>query len=145
LAEAFRRRALITGVLLGALTFAGLPVVRADAPDLFAGLTGRALPLVVTSAVAGVLSLGLLVFRRYVLVRITAAAAATAVLWAWGVAQYPVMLPGLTVSDAATDSSVLRPVLWVLAVGATILIPSLLYLYSVFQRGDAAPPDGREG
>lgn len=145
LAEAFRRRALVTGVLLGALTFAGLPVVRADAPDLFAGLTGRGLPLVVTSAVAGVLSLGLLVFRRYVLVRITAAAAATAVLWAWGVAQYPVMLPGLTAADAATDSSVLRPVLWVLAIGATILIPSLLYLYSVFQRGDASPRNDRTG
>jgi cytochrome d ubiquinol oxidase subunit II len=137
LAEAFRRRALITGVVLGALTLAGLPVLRADAPHLFGGLTGQALPLVVTSVVAGLLSLGLLVVRRYVLVRITAALAVAAVLWAWGVAQYPVMLPGLTVVDAAADPAVLRPVLWVIAVGALLLVPSLLFLYAVFQRDHA--------
>jgi len=134
LAEAFRLRALVTGVLLGALTLAGLPVARADAPDLFAGLTGAALPLVVASGAAGVLSLGLLLARRYVLVRVTAALAVAAVLWAWGVAQYPVLLPGLTVEAAATETAVLRAVLWVLAAGAVLLVPSLFYLYTVFQR-----------
>jgi cytochrome d ubiquinol oxidase subunit II len=134
LVEGFRRRALITGVALGALTLGGLPVVRADAPDLFAGLTGRALPLVLISVAAGVVSLGLLVARRYLLVRVSAALAVTAVLWAWGAAQYPMLLPGLTVDQAATHTTVLRPVLWVLLAGATLLVPSLLYLYTLFQR-----------
>ncbi|GGS39095.1 cytochrome d ubiquinol oxidase subunit II [Actinokineospora fastidiosa] len=134
LAEAFRLRALITGLALGALTLAGFPVLRADAPALFDGLVGTALPLVITSVAAGVLSLGLLVARRYLLVRLTAAIAVTAVLWAWGVAQYPVMLPGLTVDGAAASPSVLTPVLWVLGIGSVLLVPSLVYLYSVFQR-----------
>ncbi|WP_433263407.1 cytochrome d ubiquinol oxidase subunit II [Actinosynnema sp. CS-041913] len=142
LAEAFRLRALVTGVVLGALTFAGLPIVRADAPDLFAGLTGRALPLVVACAAAGVVSLVLLATRHYLLVRLTAALAVAGVLWAWGVAQYPVLLPGLTVDAAATDDGVLRPVLWVLGAGAVVLVPSLLYLYSLFQRGTGVTGTG---
>jgi cytochrome d ubiquinol oxidase subunit II len=137
LAEAFRRRALVTGLLLGALTFIGLPIVRADAPDLFAGLTDTALPLVIASVALGVLSLVPLIARHYLLVRITSALAVTAVLWAWGIAQYPIMLPGLTVAEAATDPTVLHPLLWVLAIGGALLIPSLLYLYWVFQREQA--------
>ncbi|EIV94903.1 cytochrome d ubiquinol oxidase subunit II [Frankia sp. QA3] len=134
LTEAFRRRALITGLLLGALTLGGLPVLRADAPHLFDGLTGKALPLVITSGTAGVLSLALLLARRYLLVRLTAALAVTGVLWAWGIAQYPSMLPGLTAHAAASGTTVLHPVLWALAIGAALLIPSLIYLYLVSQR-----------
>ncbi|CAM02234.1 cytochrome bd-I ubiquinol oxidase subunit 2 apoprotein [Saccharopolyspora erythraea NRRL 2338] len=145
LASAFRLRALVSGVVLGMLTLAALPVVRVDAPHLFAGLTGKALPLVVTSVVAGLLSLALLLARRYLLVRITAAVAVTAVLWAWGVAQYPVMLPGVTVADAAAAPSVLVPVLWVLAVGSVLLVPSLLYLYAIFQRDPARAPGASAG
>ena len=134
LAEAFRFRALVTGLVVGVLTLAALPVVRADAPDLFTGLTGRALPLVLASALAGVASLGLLLARRYLLVRLTAALAVTAVLWGWAAAQYPVMLPGLTVVAAAGDPTVLRTVLWVIGIGSLMLVPSVLYLFAVFQR-----------
>jgi cytochrome d ubiquinol oxidase subunit II len=137
LAEGFRRRALGTGVLVGIATIAALLVVRADAPGLLAGLTGRALPVAVVSVLAGVASLGLLVARRYVLVRLTAALAVTAVLWGWGVAQYPIMLPGLTVAAAAGDPAVLSTVLWVLGAGALLLVPSLLFLFTVFQREQA--------
>jgi cytochrome bd ubiquinol oxidase subunit II len=138
LAEAFRGRALATGVLVGLATAAALPVVRADAPDLYAGLTGQALPIALVSGIAGLASLGLLLARRYVLVRLTAALAVTAVIWGWGVAQYPVMLPGLTVSAAAGDPAVLTVVLWVLAIGSLLLVPSLAFLYTVFQRNRPA-------
>ncbi|SDN34562.1 cytochrome bd-I ubiquinol oxidase subunit 2 apoprotein [Lentzea albidocapillata subsp. violacea] len=134
LSDAFRRRALLTGAGLGVLTLAALPIVRVDAPHLFTGLTGPALPLVAGGVVAGVLSMALLLTRRYLIVRITAALAVATILWAWAVAQYPVMLPGLTVHVAATSPAVLDAVLWVLAVGAAVLIPSLIYLYTVFQR-----------
>jgi cytochrome d ubiquinol oxidase subunit II len=134
LADAFRLRAIGTGVLVGAATVAALFVVRADAPALFAGLTGRALPLALLSGLAGLVSLGLLFARRYVLVRVTAALAVAAVIWGWGVAQYPVMLPGLTVAAAAGDPAVLSVVLWTLAVGGLVLVPSLAFLFVVFQR-----------
>src|SRR5450432_500453 len=42
----FRRRALTVGIVAGALSIAGLFVLMADAPALYAGLSGRGLPLV---------------------------------------------------------------------------------------------------
>jgi cytochrome d ubiquinol oxidase subunit II len=134
LAEGFRRRALVTGVVVGVAAVAAPLVVRADAPALLAGLTGRALPIALASVLAGVASLGLLIARRYVLVRVTAALAVAAVIWGWGAAQYPQVLPGLTVPAAAGDPAVLTAVLWVLGIGALLLVPSLVFLFTVFQR-----------
>jgi cytochrome d ubiquinol oxidase subunit II len=121
-------------VVVGLATLAALFVVRADAPGLFAGLTGRALPVALVSVIAGLASLGLLVARRYTAVRVTAALAVTAVIWGGGVALYPVMLPGLTVAQAAGDPAVLSVVLWVLGIGALVLVPSLVYMFVLFQR-----------
>ena len=53
LADLFRVRALVTAVLTGLAGIAGLFVLRADAPLLFDGLTGRAAPVVALSVVAG--------------------------------------------------------------------------------------------
>jgi cytochrome d ubiquinol oxidase subunit II len=125
----------VTGVLVGALTVAAPLVVRADAPALVAGLTGRALPIALVSVLAGLASLALLIARRYALVRVSAALAVAAVVWGWGAAQYPQVLPGLTVTAAAGDPAVLSTVLWVLGIGALLLVPSLVFLFTVFQRG----------
>lgn len=153
LAEVYRRRALVSGVVVGAVTLGGLGILAADAPSLYDGLTsGRGLPLVLVSAVAGIGSLGLLAMRRYALVRPAAALTVTAVLWGWGAAQYPDMLPPDSPYQAvAAPLSVLHPVLICLAVGAVILLPSLAYLFVLFQRptpppGPAAPsPAGAAG
>jgi cytochrome bd ubiquinol oxidase subunit II len=136
LAEQFRRRGLVTGIVLGGLAIAGLLVVHLDAPYLYARLTGPvALPLVVLSIVAGVLSLGLLLIRRFVLVRLTAALAVAAVLWGWGAAQYPdVLLPGLTVSQAAAPPATLLATAICMAAGLVLLLPSLAWLFLQFQR-----------
>ena len=133
LAEFFRRRALLSGVLVGALAAAALLVIRVDAEPLYAGLTSTGLPLVSTSVAAGVASLVLLVFRAFLLVRLTAALAVTAVIWGWGAAQYPVLLPGLSAEQAAGDPEVLRASLWALGVGGLVLVPSLLWLFAIFQ------------
>ncbi|MEU4637172.1 MULTISPECIES: cytochrome d ubiquinol oxidase subunit II [Micromonospora] len=130
----FRRRALVTGIVVGVGAAAGLAVVAADAPDLFADLRGRALALVLLSFAAGLGSLVLIATGRYRAVRVTAALAVAAVLWAWGAAQYPDLLPpDLTVTEAAGDPTVLATVLAVLAVGALLLAPSLLWLFDIFQ------------
>jgi cytochrome d ubiquinol oxidase subunit II len=134
LAEMFRRRALGTAVVVGALALGGTAVLHADAPRLFDGLTHRGLPLVVVSALAGLTSLGMLAARRYVLVRPTAAVAVTAVLWGWAAAQYPDMLqPGAPYTSVAATGSVLRATLAVAAVGALLLVPSLGWLFVLFQ------------
>lgn len=60
-------------------------------------------------------------------------------LWAWAVAQYPVLLPPhVTVSDAAGGQTVLAAVLGALAAGSIVLVPSLLWLFVVFQRSQPA-------
>ncbi|ORW07838.1 cytochrome d ubiquinol oxidase subunit II [Mycobacterium kyorinense] len=135
LAEAFRLRALATGVVLGVVALGGIAVLRADAPRLFHGLTHRALLLVVFSAAAGAASLVLLRRRRYLAVRATAGLAVGTLLWGWAVAQYPYLLePNITIDDAAANPAVLASMLITLGLGALLLVPSLLWLYLIFQR-----------
>ena len=134
LALLFRRRALVMGVLTGLTALGGIAVLHADAPRLFNGLTHRGLPIVAASVVLGALSLALLLLRRYVAVRVSAALAVVAILWAWGVAQYPDVLAGVvTVGSAAAPEQTLFALVIALAVGSALLIPSLLLLYTLFQ------------
>src|SRR5205085_1308396 len=98
LAAAFRRRALASGVVAGAVAFGGFFVLRADAHALFHQLVaGRALPALVVSAVGGVVTLGLVWLRRFEPARYTAAVAVAAIVAGWALAQSPRLLPGLTV------------------------------------------------
>ncbi|MDT7705519.1 MAG: cytochrome bd ubiquinol oxidase subunit [Pseudonocardiales bacterium] len=145
LAREFRARAIGTAAITGAVGLGGFFVLRADAPLLFAGLTGRALPVVVVSVVAGLAAIVLLVRRRYAPARVASALAVAAILVGWAVAQYPYLLPpALTIADAAVARATLVATLVSLVVGALILVPSLGYLYTLFQRApsDDAPPDG---
>jgi cytochrome bd ubiquinol oxidase subunit II len=134
----FRGRALAAGVAAGAVAAAGLVFLHADAAVLCHGLLHRALPLVIVSAVAGSASLALLYLRCFLTARVTAATTVTAVLGAWAAAQYPNLLtPGLTIGAAAADRPVLVATLTSLAVGAALLVPSLAWLYLLFQRSPA--------
>ena len=151
LADQFCLRALGTAALTGLVGIAGLFVLRADAPLLFEGLTGRALPVVVLSVVAGVAAFVLLATRRYVPARLASALAVTAILVGWAVAQYPyLLLPELTIEEAAGGRATLVAMLVALVGGSLILVPALVYLYVLFQRPQApmssgsspAPPSG---
>jgi cytochrome d ubiquinol oxidase subunit II len=140
----FRRRALAAGITAGAVAAAGLIFLHSDAPALAHGLAHRGLPLVVVSAVAGVISLGLLYRQHFLTARLTAAAAVTAVLWAWALAQYPHLLnPSLTITAAAATRTVLSATLVSLGIGAVLLVPSLTWLYVLFQRTDTKGPSTR--
>jgi cytochrome d ubiquinol oxidase subunit II len=135
LAEAFRRRAIVTAVVVGVVAAVGVFVLRADAPRLFHGLTHRALPLMLLSALAGGVAIWLLAVRRYRLARVVSALAVTAVLWGWGVGQYPTLLePSYTVADAAASPATLRPLLVTMVVAALLVVPSLALLIAMFQR-----------
>jgi cytochrome d ubiquinol oxidase subunit II len=141
LVAGLRRRALLAGSGAGAVAAAGLLVLRSDAPSLYGELVhGRAAVLTALSAVSGVASLALLAVRRYIAVRVTAALTVTAVLWAWGAGQYPLLLPpGTSVTQAQASAEVLTAVLATLSVGAVLLVPSLLWLYMLFQRDRPRP------
>ena len=144
-AEGFRARAIVTGCVVGLVATAGVAVLAVDAPKLFDGLTGRALPLMVLSGIAGIASLVLLVRRDYGIARVTAAAAVTAVIWGWGAGQYPYLLePDYTVADAAASNAALTPLLVTMGVAAALVGPSLALLIVMFQRTNRGNTGSRE-
>ncbi len=143
LAAQFRRRALVSGVITGAVAIAALLVLRSDSRALYdALLSGPGLVLVIVSVVAGVVSLVLLALRRFLAVRLTAALAVAAMLWGWGAAQYPEMLPGLSAAEAAAHDAVLTASLGALGVGALLLVPSMIWMFRIFQRSDEPAQHG---
>jgi cytochrome bd-type quinol oxidase subunit 2 len=140
LAAQFRVRALGTAGVTGAAGIGGLFVLRGDAPLLWEGLTGRALPVVGLSVVAGLAAVVFLALRRYVPARLASALAVTTILLGWAVAQYPyILVPELTIEEAATGRATLQAMLVALAVGSVFLVPALVYLYLLFQRPESAP------
>jgi cytochrome d ubiquinol oxidase subunit II len=145
LVDEFRIRALGTAAVTGVAGLIGLFVLRGDAPLLWNGLTGRAAPVLGLSIVAGAAAVVCLGLRRYVAARLASALAVTTILVGWAVSQYPYLLvPQLTIEEAATGRATLEAMLLALAVGAVVLVPSLVYLYVLFQRSPAAPTAGTE-
>ncbi|MBM3666734.1 MAG: cytochrome d ubiquinol oxidase subunit II [Actinobacteria bacterium] len=142
----FSRRAIGAGLVAGALALVGIFVFRADARYVFDGLVGEALPLVILSAVCGLGALVLLHRDARRGARELAVGAVVSVIWAWGVAQFPYLLPQvLTIEKAAGAQNTLTEVLVVFAVAVLLVLPSLAFLYTLSQRGmleeeDEAPP-----
>lgn len=154
----FIRRALGAGAVSGLLAAATLAVLHSTASRVFSALTtGRALPLVVISVLAGGAVLGLLALDRIWLVRPLAVLAVAAVVWGWAVAQYPEMLPPhLTIHRAAAPSATEATELVVVGLIVLLVVPSFVLLFRLAQRGTLsesgagsagtlAPGDGRPG
>ena len=136
MASYFRIRAFVIGLLAGITALVALFVLRADAPYIHRGLTREGLPFVIASAVFGLASLGAL-WRQYGgrRVRILAVATVVSVLAAWGVAQYPYVLPtSLTIDQAAAPNSVLMWLLITFILFAVTVLPALLLLWALDQR-----------
>jgi cytochrome d ubiquinol oxidase subunit II len=131
LADRFRVRALASGVLAGALALGAVPLLRDDAEVVHEGLTSwPGAAFVVLSALGGVATLALLAVRRFEAARIPAAIAVGAIVLGWGVAQSPELLVGaVTIEDAAAPDVTLRAMLWSIAGGLVLLLPSLAILY----------------
>jgi len=129
----FTRRGQGAAVVAGALSLAALLEARNPDPALYGRLTGRALPLVVLAGVCGLAVLALLTAGRTKGTRVIAALGVAAVIWGWGVAQYPVLLPrtAVTLTNAgATQATFVALV--VVAIAAVILVvPSFALLYSL--------------
>jgi cytochrome bd ubiquinol oxidase subunit II len=131
----FTARALGAAVAAGALVVAGFFVFRADARYVYDGLVGEGLPLVILSAACGLGVLALLRRGAHRGARVLAVGAVAAVVWAWGVAQYPYLLPETqTISAGAAGNSTLTEVLIVFGAAVLLVLPSLAFLYILSQR-----------
>jgi cytochrome d ubiquinol oxidase subunit II len=140
LVRAFRARALGSGVVAGALSIAGLIVVRSDVPDLYDGLTsGGGLVCVLLSGAAGLLTLWLEWRGRFELARYTAAVAVASIVAGWAVAQQPYLLPpDFTVDEAAASDATLWARLGSTAIGLLVLVPALVWLFRLALSGQLA-------
>lgn len=130
----FRRMALTGSLALGAVTTLAFPFAAWDAPDFFDRLVEPAsLALVGVAVLLGIASLAVLALQVYRIAAPVAAATVMMVIAAWGMAMHPyIIFPSLRVSEAAASDSVLEAFLIALPIGAIILVPSLLLLFSLF-------------
>ena len=131
----FSTRALAAAVVAGALAIAGIFVFRDDARYIYDGLTSEGLPLVLISLACGLGALLLLWRRASRGARPLAVAAVVAVIWGWGAAQYPYLLPEtLTIEEGAGASETLTVVLALFGVAVIIVLPALAFLFTLDQR-----------
>jgi cytochrome bd ubiquinol oxidase subunit II len=142
----FRHRAIATSVAAGFVAFIGFFILHDYANYVFNGLTSRALPLVIISALCGIGALVLLLRDAHRWARVLAMGAVATVVVSWGVAQWPYILPtSLKVSQAAAPSGTLDTILVVFIVAAIVILPSLGLLYVLDQKSlvtadEASPP-----
>jgi cytochrome d ubiquinol oxidase subunit II len=136
LADAFRVRALGSGVAAGAIAAAGLIVINHDAHDLYNGLTtGWGLAAVIISGIGGIASIALVWFRHPGAARTSAAVAVAAILFGWAAAQRPFVLPGLTLEEAAAGNATMIAILISIGIGVVVLFPSLALLFRLSLSG----------
>ena len=133
----FAVRAAVAGAVSGALALATLIEIHSSNPALFYGLTHRGLALVIVLAGCGLAVIWFLATgRRPQALRPLSVLGVAAVVWGWGVAQYPALLPGtgLTLTSAAAPYSILVTVVVVFVAAAVLVGPSFLLLFSLHGR-----------
>ena len=130
----FARRAQAAAVVAGALSLAALFELRDSDRLVFDRLTsGRALPFVSVAGVCGLAVVALLAVGWHKGVRGIAALGVAAVVWGWGVAQYPVVLPGtsVTLSTAGAPEATMVAIIVVFIVAVVLVGPSFALLYAL--------------
>ena len=135
LEEYFRRRAVGAAIAGGVLAVVGLVALHEDARYVYDGLTSNGLALVIASALCGLAALGTLVRGNAIWARPFAVAAVAAVVWGWGVAQHPYLLPtSLKIDTAAAPHATLVSLVVVLGFAVAIIGPAIALLYTLHQR-----------
>ena len=131
----FSRRALAGALVAGALAVVGLVLLHSEAHYAYDRLVAEGLPLVILSAVCGLLAVALLATGRVRGLRPLGVGAVVAVIWGWGVAQFPYLLPtSLKISESAAPGPTLDAVLIVFCIAAVVVLPSLGFLYWLTQK-----------
>lgn len=139
----FRRRALVSTVALIVIGTVALAAIGLENPHLLSAmLTGLGTPFA-AAAVIGTPLVGLLVWRRiFRWYRLLSVIVVGSLVFAWGFAQSPYLLPGhLTIAQSAAPlgSEVLLLIVTVAVV--VLILPSLALLVYLDQRGALESPE----
>jgi cytochrome bd ubiquinol oxidase subunit II len=138
----FARRALAAAAVAGLAAAFGLIELHAEARYIFDRLTDQGLPLVILSGLCGIGVLAILLAsaRRPErppsrLLRPLAGGAVIAVIWGWGVAQFPYLIPtSLEITQSAAPPDTLGTVIVVFIAAAILVLPALGLLYWLSQQ-----------
>jgi cytochrome d ubiquinol oxidase subunit II len=142
LVRQLRVRALASGVVTGSLAVAGLVVLRSDAHPLYHGLVqGQGLSALIASALAGIGTLVLVGTGRFEAARYGAALAVGAVVAGWALGQWPTILPGLSVQQAAASHDTLVAIVVAVPAGGAVVFPSLALLFRLALMGRFDQPE----
>ncbi len=137
LKELFRRRAQWAIAASGFMAIVVFLLSRHEASDIREGLSqhwsgGVLLSIALLGMLASVVGLWT---NRYHLARASAMGYVTAIVWGWGLSQYPYLIkPDLTIHNSAAPTSTLELLLFALVAGMIVVFPSLLYLFGVFKK-----------
>jgi cytochrome d ubiquinol oxidase subunit II len=132
----FARRAALAGLVSGALSLATLVELRHSDAHLYHGLTGRALPLVLLAGACGISVLVLLARQRRRALRPLSVLGVAAVVWGWGVAQYPTLLPStpLTLANSSAPHGTLVTLVVVVVAAVLLVGPGFILLFALHGR-----------
>jgi cytochrome d ubiquinol oxidase subunit II len=131
----FVRRAVAGAVVAGAFAIAGLFALHSEARYVYDRLIAEGLPLLILSLACGVALLAVLLWGGRRPLRPLAGGAVIAVIWGWGVAQFPYLLPtSLKITQSAAPPDTLGAVIVVFIVAAILVLPALGLLYWLSQR-----------
>jgi cytochrome d ubiquinol oxidase subunit II len=135
LEDYFARRALAAALVAGAFALAGIFALRAEARFVYDGLIDEGLPLVAVSGACGLAVIAMLLRGARRGLRPLAIGAVVAVIWGWGVAQFPYLLPtSLKVTQSAAPHQTLGAIMVVFIAATVIVLPALALLYLLAQR-----------
>jgi cytochrome d ubiquinol oxidase subunit II len=143
LQEDFRRKALVSGVIVAAMALGTFLAARTGAPDIYSGLLRPSLVWIVQGATAAyaIAAFVALLKRKYKVARIAAMLQVGLILWGWGLSQSPFFLQGdMTVSEAAAAAPVLWALIGATTAGLLVLFPSIGYLMQLFKANDEDIP-----
>ncbi|WP_460066710.1 cytochrome d ubiquinol oxidase subunit II [Streptomyces sp. YKOK-I1] len=137
----FRLRAWASLGVIAVLACVGLGITHDDARYVYDGLTsGTGLLLVVLAACCALATAVLLYVTATGWARLTAAASVALVVFAWGTAQRPYLIPtSLTVSEGAGVSTTLHWLALVTLIAVVLVGPPLVLLYRLDTKGALQP------
>lgn len=133
----FRNRAAVAGIVGLLAGIAAAFALHADSLRMFHRFAHRSIPLLAVGVIALAVTFVMAVLGRTRRIRIPAIIGVTALVWAWGVAQYSYLLPfSMTISSGAGASASLRWLLIWFLVALVVLVPFLVVLFVLDQRGE---------
>ena len=135
----FRVRALWSEFALIPIAIIVFITSRHEAPEMYAGLTTWWAPLLLGWTTLCAAGACVALWKRWFhIARIAAVAQVTLILTGWGLAQFPnLVTPDVTIFNSAAPEITLRLLVIALGAGAVVLIPSLIYLFTVFKTDTA--------